>query len=464
MLVNYDYSEPPRDTGELMRFFKNTLRADLNITFIPTTGYNDKLGVQIAAADLPHVVAARTPRAALIIGAVRDGLFWPIDKYFNNPAYPNLQKSNPILLERMKIDGKTYGLPWERSLAMSGMFWRQDWMDKLGLKPPATIDEVYEICKAFTERDPDGNGKADTTGLSMKGRNLGAFLSNVAIYYGGKHEWYWDDASGTVKNEVDHPAYQKALDWFRRLYTDGYFIKNLVETNDEFIPFTQGRAGMVFVNTMTDAVSAQRDLREVFPQASVGFTQKMTTPEGKLAMRSHIGYSGALMFSRTSVKSEAELDMIMRFFNEMGKDENILTLRRGIKDRHYSIVDGFLTVSEEQNKQYAVDFHDASRFYPWGVYKPLPEKLNNPIQQAIEDSVTSYTGDLFLNLSDILTSDTAIKLGSSLTDILQDARMKYVLGQLDPAGWKAAVARWRSAGGDQAAAEYTADYKKNFGK
>ncbi|MDR2078772.1 MAG: extracellular solute-binding protein [Treponema sp.] len=465
MLVNYDSAEPAKETSDLMQFFKNTLKADLDVTFIPTTAYNDKLGVQIAAADLPHVVGVRSPRSALIIGAVRDGLFWPIDKYLNNPAYPNLQKINSLTLERLTIDGHIYGLPWERNLAISGMFWRQDWMDKLGLKTPATIDEVYEICKAFTERDPDGNGRADTTGLSMKGRNLGDFLSNVAIYYGGKHAWYWDDASGSIRNEVDHPAYQKALDWFRRLYAEGYFIRNLVETTDEFVPFVQGRAGMVFVNTITDAVGAQRDIQKVFPEATVGFTQKMTTPEGKLAMRSNIGYSGAIMFSRTSIKTEAELDKIMRFYNEMGTDENILTLRRGIKDKHYTIVDGYLTVSEAQNKQFnEIDFPSAGRFYPWGVYKPVPEKLNVPLQQAIEESVTSYDGELYLSLSDVLISETQIKLGNSLSDILQDARMKYVLGQLDLAGWKAAVTEWKKAGGDKVAAEYTEDYKKNFGK
>jgi putative aldouronate transport system substrate-binding protein len=464
MLINYDYSEAPKETDDLMLFFKNTMKADLDVTFVPTIAYNDKLGVQIAAADLPQVVAIRSPRAPLVIGAVRDGLFWPIDKYLDNSTYPNIRKSNRELLERLRVDGYVYGLPWERNLAMSGIFWRQDWMDKLGLKPPTNIDEVFELCKAFTEMDPDGNGRNDTTGLSMKGRNLGDFLSNVGIYYGGKHAWYWDEASGSIKNEVDHPSYQRALDWFRRLYGEGYFIRNLVETNDEFVPFKQGRAGVVFVNTMSDVVSAQRDLQEVFPQATAGFTQRMTTPEGKLAMRSHIGYSGALMFSRTSIKNEADLDRILRFYNEMGTDENILTLRRGIPDKHYTVTDGFITVSEAQNKQFSQDFHDAGRFYPWGVYKPLPEKLNNPIQQAVEDSVTSYNGELYLNLGDILVSETQIRLGTTLSDILQDARMKYVLGQIDLAGWRAAVAQWKSAGGDQAAAELTADYKKNYGK
>ena len=42
------------------------------------------------------------------------------------------------------------------------MIIRQDWLDKLGLKAPTTIDEFEEVIRAFTEDDPDGNGQKDT--------------------------------------------------------------------------------------------------------------------------------------------------------------------------------------------------------------------------------------------------------------------------------------------------------------
>lgn len=35
------------------------------------------------------------------------------------------------------------------------------WLDKLGLKVPDTIDELYNVLKAFKERDPNGNGRLD---------------------------------------------------------------------------------------------------------------------------------------------------------------------------------------------------------------------------------------------------------------------------------------------------------------
>ena len=41
----------------------------------------------------------------------------------------------------------------------------KDWLDKLGLEQPKTIDDFYNVPKAFKEQDPDGNGANDTYGM-----------------------------------------------------------------------------------------------------------------------------------------------------------------------------------------------------------------------------------------------------------------------------------------------------------
>jgi putative aldouronate transport system substrate-binding protein len=462
MMLPHDSPEAPKADSDLMMFIKNDLRADIDLIWIPKAGYNDKIAVQVAAADLPMVVGIRNPRSGLMVSAIRDGLFWPIDSYLDNDSYPNLKKLNPTTRRTLVIEKKEWGLPWERYNAISGMFWRQDWADKLGIKKPTTIEEVYEMCKAFTEGDPDGNGKADTTGLSIKGGTLGDYLSCVAIYYGGRHQWYWDEATQSIKNEVDHPAYQKSLDWFRRLYGNGYFIQNFVESNNERMPYEQGKAGLIMIGSVVDVAPVHRNLTNLFPDAKTDFTQGLLAPSGNRAMEVYIGHYGSLMFSKTSIKNEADLDMIMQFYNEMSEDKNILVLRRGYEGKHYSLDNGVLTVSEDQARQYNNDFVGFERILPLYNYKTQPERLLDPLAQAADESMATYDEELYLNMANVLDSETAIKLGSTLTNILQDARMKYVLGQLDLAGWRAAVAEWKSVGGDKVAAEYTEYYKQNF--
>lgn len=70
-------------------------------------------------------------------------------------------------------DGKTYGLACAPVLTEGQvMVIRQDWLDNLGLKAPATLDEFEAVIRAFTEDDPDGNGKKDTYGFTYEGDSI----------------------------------------------------------------------------------------------------------------------------------------------------------------------------------------------------------------------------------------------------------------------------------------------------
>ena len=48
------------------------------------------------------------------------------------------------------------------------IIFRQDWLDKLGLKYPETLDDMKNVLIAFTNNDPDGNGKNDTYGYTAE--------------------------------------------------------------------------------------------------------------------------------------------------------------------------------------------------------------------------------------------------------------------------------------------------------
>jgi putative aldouronate transport system substrate-binding protein len=106
-----------------------------------------------------------------------DGLIIPLNWYIEHYA-PNLKKllleSNQLLKEISLDDGRIYMFPEIRvdaaTRANNGFVLRKDWLDKLGLKAPATIDEWYTVLKAFKEKDPNGNGRADEIPYTGVGR------------------------------------------------------------------------------------------------------------------------------------------------------------------------------------------------------------------------------------------------------------------------------------------------------
>lgn len=63
-----------------------------------------------------------------------------------------------------------------------------------------------------------------------------------------------------------------------------------------------------------------------------------------------------------------------------------------------------------------------------------------------------------------LISQTAVEKGTELNKIIADARVKFIMGTLDEAGFNKEVEKWRSQGGDQMIKDYTELYTKQVKK
>lgn len=120
---------------------------------------------------------------------------------------------------------------------------RQDWMDKLKLEEPKTLDEFYTVLKAFKEQDPDGNGKDDTYGLSTSGLyDIQGFMSAAGVKYR-----YVIDSEGKRSIPYATEAAVPVYEWFAKLYKEGILDPNFA-TNDTAKMrelFLTDRVGMV---------------------------------------------------------------------------------------------------------------------------------------------------------------------------------------------------------------------------
>ena len=95
----------------------------------------------------------------------RDGGLLPLNDLIKEHA-PNIQK---VLDEDARfrqtaysLDGNIYQIPKNQDLVAAEFWWiRNDWLEKLELETPATVDELYEVLTAFRNEDPNGNGLKD---------------------------------------------------------------------------------------------------------------------------------------------------------------------------------------------------------------------------------------------------------------------------------------------------------------
>jgi multiple sugar transport system substrate-binding protein len=106
---------------------------------------------------------------------VSQGIVLPIDKSAFSGAG---QLTDQAWASAGDLKGQTYAVPF--SAQANVLLVRKDWLDKLGLQPPKTWDDLAKVAQAFTAQDPDGDGKKDTYGLAVPGSTSRGYTS-----------WFW---------------------------------------------------------------------------------------------------------------------------------------------------------------------------------------------------------------------------------------------------------------------------------
>ncbi|WP_405111112.1 extracellular solute-binding protein [Paenibacillus sp. FSL K6-1217] len=204
--------------------------------------YSRKLGVSLASGDIPDIVRVNASQLRVLSNA---GLIQDLSEVYEEYATPLTRKvlseegTGPF--ETATLDGKLMAIPETNSSIEGAMFlWiRTDWLERLGLQPPKTMAEVLAISKAFTQQDPDGNGRHDTYGLAATKylwdpvMGLTGFMAGYGAYPG---IWIKDKTGklvyGGIQPEVKH-ALQVLQDLYRTGQIDREFaFKDGVKASD----------------------------------------------------------------------------------------------------------------------------------------------------------------------------------------------------------------------------------------
>ena len=100
------------------------------------------------------------------------------------------------------------------------------WLDAVKKDVPTTLDEYYEVLKAFKEQDPNGNGQADEIPYCFSEDMWCASITNdMGIW--GIGNGYGDTNSnfhireGKVSPTVNTPEYREYLEFYHKLYSEG---------------------------------------------------------------------------------------------------------------------------------------------------------------------------------------------------------------------------------------------------
>lgn len=245
------------EDNRALKYIEDTFNIDVVFDWLaPSDSYGDKLNLTIASGNIPDmmVVNPLQLQQLTVAGAIED-LTPYIDTYANSELKSAYSETGGVALEAATIDGKVMGIPNVQPQADAPiMAWvRKDWLDKLGLEAPRTVDDIEAIAKAFVEQDPDGNGAADTIGLTGT-LNPVQVPSNThgfdAIFnaHGAFPTRFYPNEEGQIVYGSVQPEVKDALARLAQMYQDGlvdpeFATKNAEKANEAVVG---GRSGIMF--------------------------------------------------------------------------------------------------------------------------------------------------------------------------------------------------------------------------
>ncbi|MCX4878930.1 sugar ABC transporter substrate-binding protein [Streptomyces sp. NBC_00847] len=186
-----------------------TKKTGIKIDYQPVVNFDQQLQARASTKDLPDVMINDT---ALMGSYQSQGLLKPIDP---ESIAGHGQISAKSWSSTVGLDGKHYGIPYSRQ-AMTLMI-RKDWLKKLGLKAPATWQQMLDVAKAFADRDPDGDGKKDTYGIVAPGSAMNGYAAwwGAGFLWQGGAQIIEPDGKGRYRPTMDSAAAVRTVTWMK---------------------------------------------------------------------------------------------------------------------------------------------------------------------------------------------------------------------------------------------------------
>nr|WP_256976084.1 extracellular solute-binding protein [Paenibacillus sp. MY03] len=217
-------------------FTKNTWLQELeknsnvkiNWQVISNSDWETQKSVMLASGKMPDIIIGNMAFGdSDIVNNLN--LFRPLDDYIEQ-YMPNLKAAMAEMPDMKKLstfpDGKIYSLPARlpsRPYSSVQPVINKAWLDKLGLKAPETLDDLYNVLKAFKEQDPNDNGKADEIPYSdSKDVDMNLFAPFGITDMRGNHMIVRD---GKLEYFPTSEAYKAGIEWANKLFSEGLIDK-----------------------------------------------------------------------------------------------------------------------------------------------------------------------------------------------------------------------------------------------
>ena len=340
------------DTNAYTLMLEKALNADIEFYFYTAADAKTQLDlmVQGGGAELPDIIMFDLD-ANTVANYGEAGMFIPLNEYYENSSYYLAQAAQEVLeadgidvkAALTSFDGNIYALPgytgsYVNPVAASALWLYRPWLEAVGMEAPTTTEELYNVLKAFKEKDPNGNGKADE--IPVMGSNLGNGTYGIRVLGTcidpfvrlSASAWFLNAEDGKLSVSYTTDEFKEGVKYVRKLVEEG-LIDELTFSQDnkgyQNILKAEGDQILGAFSHQSDSICAKEDKNQWV------LLEPLKGPDGK-AHASII--PNAVSASAFITKNCKNPEAAFRLLDYMFKQDVMCTARWGIEGENWNMV------------------------------------------------------------------------------------------------------------------------------
>jgi len=226
------------ETNDYTLWLEEQTGVDLTFVYFSSdsTEATNQLNLMVSGGqELPDMLWSFGIDEALMFELGQDGYFLNVDPYFETSchwfweSFEHMSEDDQNKLFSFgdnPANGEMYAFPHfqqsggDANLCLIEI--NNSWLEALELEIPKTVDELYDVLKAFAEEDPNGNGQKDEIpAIGYKGYrcDIIQFIMNAFIYC--NDQYFFNAENGTIYAPHVTEEYREGLKYMNKLYTEG---------------------------------------------------------------------------------------------------------------------------------------------------------------------------------------------------------------------------------------------------
>lgn len=429
----------------MMLFSELLARTGIKIEFetVVTGEARNKCLALFAADDLPDLLAKNALNAPDITKFAQSGQLVNVKPFMDEGLMPNfteLYNSNVnVRIACTEADGGVYALPCVYTDTLDTtrrfMYINETWLKNVGMSAPKTIEEFYDVLRAFRDQDANGNGDATDEYPASFGDAV-AQLERTARALAGIDNVFgqpFNIIDGQIRQMYTSENMREAFRFMHTLYSEKLIEQDVFTRSqtDFFARMNDDKYGVTLLLPGTGS-SDFKILEPSFGLNGEGSTLWCWN-------QSEVLTSAAFAITSANPYPRATARMMDYFYG----DEGATLVRMGVENDTYVVnADGSLSYTDKiKNDPQGIEYAMAQRSFWLGTNTVPGKYTSKQTAPCIEGTVMLNCPPVFeAYLSKYAYSTPVLEnslnkektaLQSEINSYYSETRAKFIIGELD---------------------------------